>query len=241
MGRWVRVRQLQLREGKQMTKPATDDEIEQFSKYSMKREGTVIRAIIARIETLKEENAAQKREINKWYDEAWVQRAHAEQAAELLELREKAAKERIADLEDKIGRMTTIPVHPRYLEEQLTRANEINTFLYERVESLIHERDEARKALEPFAAQADRYDPLEGDDDHPLWGAHQITIGEVRRARSVLKAEDILSTPKPSGEAVEWVTDAMVDRMLDAADFCRNGANRKWMRIAIATLIRGAK
>ena len=169
-----------------MTKPATDDEIGQWSTYSTKREGTVIRALIARIEALKEEIATQKWEINKWYDEAWVQRAHAEQAAELLELREKAAKERIAGLEDNIGRMTTIPDHPRHLEERLARANEINTFLHERAESLIRERDEARKALEPFARQADRYDPLEGDDDHPLWGAHQITIGEVRRAREVL-------------------------------------------------------
>jgi len=50
-------------------------------------------------------------------------------------------------------------------------------------DTAIRERDEARKALEPFAKQADRYDPVEGDDDHPLWGAHTLTIGDVRRAR----------------------------------------------------------
>jgi DNA repair exonuclease SbcCD ATPase subunit len=54
----------------------------------------------------------------------------------------------------------------------------------ELLDTAMRERDEARRALEPFAEQASRYDPVEGDDDHPLWGAHTLTIGDVRRARS---------------------------------------------------------
>jgi hypothetical protein len=52
--------------------------------------------------------------------------------------------------------------------------------------------DEMLTALEPFADKAARYDPPEGDDSHPLWGAHLLTIGDVRRARAaMLKARAI--------------------------------------------------
>lgn len=46
-----------------------------------------------------------------------------------------------------------------------------------------------RAALEPFAKEADRYDPLEGDDGLPIWGEHSITIGDLRRARSALAGD----------------------------------------------------
>jgi uncharacterized protein with von Willebrand factor type A (vWA) domain len=83
------------------------------------------------------------------------------------ETRAEAAEARVKELEDECEAQCD-----RRLE-QMERGN-----------TAIRERDEARKALEPFAKQADRYDPVEGDDDHPLWGAHTLTIGDVRRARS---------------------------------------------------------
>lgn len=45
--------------------------------------------------------------------------------------------------------------------------------------------DALRKALEPFAAEADRYEPDEGDGDHPAWDT-TVTIGNLRAARSLL-------------------------------------------------------
>jgi hypothetical protein len=60
-------------------------------------------------------------------------------------------------------------------------------------DELIVERDTARAALtaaevalKPFADEADRYEPDEGDGDHPAWDT-TITIGDLRRARAALR------------------------------------------------------
>jgi len=58
------------------------------------------------------------------------------------------------------------------------------------IEELSNERDGLRKALEPFAKEADIYDPPRGDDDHPAW-SRDFPIGMLRRARRALTMSDI--------------------------------------------------
>lgn len=53
------------------------------------------------------------------------------------------------------------------------------------VNDLITEIERLQAALKPFAKEADRYDPDEGDDDRPAWDT-QFTIGVFRRARAAL-------------------------------------------------------
>ena len=43
------------------------------------------------------------------------------------------------------------------------------------------------KALQPFAKEADRFDPVENDDHFLTWGT-TFTIGDLRRARSALSS-----------------------------------------------------
>ena len=46
---------------------------------------------------------------------------------------------------------------------------------------------EAREALEPFAKEAVKYDPDNGDGDMPPWDSHAVlTIGDLRKARATL-------------------------------------------------------
>jgi hypothetical protein len=48
---------------------------------------------------------------------------------------------------------------------------------------------EVKAALEPFAKEADRYDPDEGDDGQFAWAnSGGVTIGMLRRAREALAA-----------------------------------------------------
>jgi hypothetical protein len=42
--------------------------------------------------------------------------------------------------------------------------------------------------LSPLSAEADRYDPPEGDDDHLAWGS-VLTIGHLRKTRAALEAK----------------------------------------------------
>lgn len=46
------------------------------------------------------------------------------------------------------------------------------------------------KALEPFAAAAETYDPPEGDDQQLLWGPDFVTIGMLRDARAALSRQE---------------------------------------------------
>jgi hypothetical protein len=41
--------------------------------------------------------------------------------------------------------------------------------------------------LSTLSAEADRYDPPEGDDDHLAWDS-RLTIGHLRKARAALEA-----------------------------------------------------
>lgn len=45
------------------------------------------------------------------------------------------------------------------------------------------------KELEPFAKEAERYEPDEGDDDQIAW-ASDFTIGLLRRARAALASKE---------------------------------------------------
>jgi hypothetical protein len=42
--------------------------------------------------------------------------------------------------------------------------------------------------LSPLSAEADRYDPPEGDDDHLAWGS-VLRIGHLRKTRAALEAK----------------------------------------------------
>ena len=55
----------------------------------------------------------------------------------------------------------------------------------EDVDALRAEIARLREALEPFAAEAEAYDPPEGDDYYIAWGA-DFPIGALRRARAAL-------------------------------------------------------
>lgn len=56
------------------------------------------------------------------------------------------------------------------------------TALRERVEKL-------EAALRPFAEEAARYEPPEGDDEQLLWGEFKLTIGSLRRARAAFEGK----------------------------------------------------
>ena len=57
--------------------------------------------------------------------------------------------------------------------------------------ALLDERDRLRAALEPFAREADRYEPDEGDDRDRMWDTDGCTlrIGDLRRARAALEGK----------------------------------------------------
>lgn len=52
--------------------------------------------------------------------------------------------------------------------------------------ALYEEREKLRKALKPFAFEADRYDPDEGDGLHRAWDS-LFLIKQLRAARTALK------------------------------------------------------
>ena len=58
----------------------------------------------------------------------------------------------------------------------------------EEIEKLTRERDDARAALQPFAAEAHSYDPDDGDDLHPAWDL-PFQIKHLRAARKALEAK----------------------------------------------------
>lgn len=69
----------------------------------------------------------------------------------------------------------------RHSNAALEAAAEI-TALRERVEKL-------EAALRPFAEEAARYEPPEGDDEQLLWGEFKLTIGSLRRARAAFEGK----------------------------------------------------
>ena len=50
------------------------------------------------------------------------------------------------------------------------------------------ERDALKEALKPFADEAFRYEPDDGDSDLPIWDC-QLTLGNLRDARRTLEAK----------------------------------------------------
>jgi len=65
-------------------------------------------------------------------------------------------------------------------QEDFIKENQRITPLMEKIEKL-------REALRPFAQDAARYEPDEGDSGQRLWGEITLTIGDLRRAAAVLK------------------------------------------------------
>jgi hypothetical protein len=53
------------------------------------------------------------------------------------------------------------------------------------IQKLVLENKRLRAALEPFAREADKYMPAEGDDEYSAWDS-RFKIGELRRARNAL-------------------------------------------------------
>lgn len=49
----------------------------------------------------------------------------------------------------------------------------------------LEEIERLRRALEPFAKQAERYEPNEGDEDYRAWDS-LFKIGDLRRARQAI-------------------------------------------------------
>lgn len=54
-------------------------------------------------------------------------------------------------------------------------------------EALEQQLSTAREALEPFAKEAFRYEPPEGDDDMNAWDS-RFTIGQLRRAAAAIRS-----------------------------------------------------
>ena len=69
--------------------------------------------------------------------------------------------------------------------EEIEQLNLENTRLKAEVERL---RAELRAALKPFAAEAEAYDPPEGDDAQIAW-ASRFTCGNLRDARNALRGK----------------------------------------------------
>jgi hypothetical protein len=60
----------------------------------------------------------------------------------------------------------------------------------DRAEKAEAERDKLKAALEPLAALAEAYDPVDEDDDDILWDRSQMpTVGMIRAARAALAQE----------------------------------------------------
>jgi hypothetical protein len=80
-----------------------------------------------------------------------------------------------------------------YLRETYRNANE-------RCCELLEENLRMRTALEPFAKEADRYEPDEGDDDVRAWGS-SFPICYLRRARQACLYEKAASKETASPTA----------------------------------------
>lgn len=75
------------------------------------------------------------------------------------------------------------------LREEHGMACEACDSLRDDVERLTRERDEARAALAPFAAEAYRYEPEENDSDLRPWEEPRFVIGDLRRAYRILNEQ----------------------------------------------------
>lgn len=54
---------------------------------------------------------------------------------------------------------------------------------------LLAEIERLREALTPFAKEAFRYEPPEGDDDMKAWDS-QFSIGQLRRAAAIIREQE---------------------------------------------------
>ena len=75
---------------------------------------------------------------------------------------------------------------PDYIEKS-RKANTRAEAAESRLTTALAALGEAREALEPFAKEAVKYDPDNGDGDMPPWDSHAVlTIGDLRKARATL-------------------------------------------------------
>lgn len=89
-------------------------------------------------------------------------------------------------------RLVTVPRDLYYVEYALVQdqATEITRLRAER-DALRARVETLEGALNPFADEADRYDPVEDDDQQQLWLADSdLCIGHLRAARAALKEKN---------------------------------------------------
>lgn len=104
------------------------------------------------------------------------------------------------------------------------------------MQSLINRINPIVDALEPFAALADKFDPVENDDDDFAWSI-ELKLSDLRRARAAL-------APQAGSEASSGAIEAAVQRTIKAcaevADraVSRNNTERAAMAGEIAKSIR---
>ena len=72
------------------------------------------------------------------------------------------------------------------VEEECHYLNVRHTIKSEHLTAALARIETMGKALEPFAREAERYDPPEDDDDHHVWDCNssELTVGNLRRARA---------------------------------------------------------
>lgn len=86
---------------------------------------------------------------------------------------------------DNFQMMTTKHDDPKKLAKDLASLADAAAL----IRDLQQQLSTAREALEPFAKEAFRYDPPEGDDDFKAWSS-EFTIGQLRRAAAVHSLRD---------------------------------------------------
>lgn len=75
--------------------------------------------------------------------------------------------------------MTSSPISKAYAALDPSPAGDSRDALIERL----------AKALEPFAKEAGKFDPVENDDHFLTWGT-TFTVGDLRAARAALSAKE---------------------------------------------------
>lgn len=100
------------------------------------------------------------------------------------------------------------------------------------VERLKRKLDDAYKQMLPIT-----------DDGNFVWidGAGEVEIDHGGKLRARAKVAEAEVTRLRGAIAATPVTDEMVDRALDAADYCRNADTRRWMRAAIEAACAGTQ
>ena len=116
--------------------------------------------------------AEQAREIEKWKSNRWTWCV--------------TARERGADLAAALSRIAEQAREIEKVEEECHYLNVRHTIKSEHLTAALARIETMGKALEPFAREAERYDPPEDDDDHHVWDCNssELTVGNLRRARA---------------------------------------------------------